>query len=234
TAPLAFELPQDVIGDFELAADAVVYRGQPLRQLRVAARLEGGEIEIGQAQVQLPGSSDLQLGGTVSGGAGGPRFAGSLTAESDNLRGLLRWLDSNPEAVPAERLRRLRLNTNVELTPEALVLRNADLSLDVSRLTGGAAIALRERPGLGIALAIDKVNLDAYLPAATVTAPLPGQPPPEAAPAAAPGEAAAGGPDPLAVPLLGAFDANFDLRVGQLTWRGLPLDGLRLDATLQQ
>lgn len=236
TAPLAFELPQDVIGDFELAADAVVYRGQPLRQLRVAARLEGGEIEIGQAQVQLPGSSDLQLGGTVSGGAGGPRFAGSLTAESDNLRGLLRWLDSNPEAVPADRLRRLRLKTGVELSPEALVLRNTDLSLDVSRLTGGAAIALRERPGLGAALAIDKVNLDAYLPLAGAAVPDSATPPADAAPAAQAGTGtqSAVAADPLAVPLLGRFDANLDLRIGQLTWRGLPLDGLRLDATLQQ
>lgn len=235
-APAAFDLPQDVIASLELTADAVVYRGQPLRQLQVAARLEGGRIDVGQASVQLPGSSDLQLGGTISGGAGGPRFAGTLAAESDNLRGLLRWLGSNPEAVPAERLRRLRLTTGLEASREALVLRNTDLSLDVSRLTGGAAIALRERPGLGIALAIDKVNLDAYLPAAPATPPAVGQPPAGAAPAPPAGPAAtpAAAQDPLALPLLGAFDANLDLRIGQLTWRGLPLDGVRLDATLQQ
>ncbi|HMA16598.1 MAG: AsmA family protein [Bacteroidota bacterium] len=236
SASPAFDLPQDVIASLELAADAVVYRGQPLRQLQVAARLEGGRIEVGQASVQLPGSSDLQLGGTVSGGAGGPRFVGTLAADSDNLRGLLRWLGSNPEAVPAERLRRLRLTTGLEVSPEALVLRNTDLSLDVSRLTGGVAIALRERPGLGIALAIDKVNLDAYLPAASPAGPDPGAPPAGGVPAAPdePGAPRAAGTDPLAVPLLGTFDANLDLRVGQLTWHGLPLDGLRLDATLQQ
>src|SRR3546814_8126126 len=87
-----------------------------------------------------------------------------LAAESDNLRGLLHWLGSDVEAVPAQRLRRLVLKTGLEASADRLVLHNTDLRLDVSRLTGGAAIALRERPGLGVALNIDKVNLDAYLP----------------------------------------------------------------------
>src|SRR3546814_9592644 len=56
------------------------------------------------------------------------------------------------------------LKTGVEAAADRVVLRNTDLRLDVSRLTGGAAIALRERPGLGLALSVDKVNLDAYLP----------------------------------------------------------------------
>src|SRR3546814_274425 len=51
----------------------------------------------------------------------------------------------------------------------------------------------------------------------------------------APGAAVpAPSPSPLGLPLLGRFDANIDLSVGQLTYRGLPLEGLRLDATLQQ
>src|SRR3546814_14495977 len=85
-----------------------------------------------------------------------PRLAGSLAAESDNLRGLLHWLGSDVEAVPAQRLRRLVLKTGLEASADRLVLHNTDLRLDVSRLTGGAAIALRERPGLGVALNIDK------------------------------------------------------------------------------
>lgn len=233
--PGTFALPVGVSGTIELAADAVVYRGQPLRQLQVAASLQDGRLDISKATVLLPGSSDLHLDGSISSAGGVPRFEGTLAAESDNLRGLLRWLGIEPEAVPAQRLRRLQLDTGVELNADTLVLRDSDLRLDVSRLTGGAAIALRKRPGLGIALNVDKINVDAYLPASTAAVA------PDAAPPVAGGDGAgrsAGEPGPaqpgLGVPLLGSFDANIDLRVGEFTYQGLPFEGLRLEATLQQ
>ena len=229
-AAAAGGLPRGFSANVELAADALLYRGQTLRQLQVAARLEDGRVELTEATVQLPGSSDVAVTGTIDADAGGPRFSGAVAAESDNLRGLLQWLGVDVAAVPAERLRRMVLNTGLEADGEQVVLRNTDLRLDVSRLTGGAAIALRERPGLGLALNIDKINLDAYLPQQGATAPAQLQ-----APAGQDGQApAAAAPPPLGLPLLGRFDANLDLRVGQLTYRGLPLDGLRLDATLQQ
>ncbi|MGF1629698.1 MAG: AsmA family protein [Kiloniellaceae bacterium] len=223
-------LPRGIAASVELAADALLYRGQTLRQLQMAARLEDGRIDVTKATVQLPGSSDVDITGTVDADAEGLRFSGAVAAESDNLRGLLLWLGVDVAAVPAERLRRMVLTTGLEAAADRVVLRNADLRLDVSRLTGGAAIALRERPGLGLALNIDKVNLDAYLPAQAAAEPSEPQAPAgqaEQAPAAA-------APPALGLPLLGRFDANLDLRIGQLTYRGLPFDGLRLDATLQQ
>jgi uncharacterized protein involved in outer membrane biogenesis len=229
-AAAAGGLPRGFSASVELAADALLYRGQTLRQLQVAARLEDGQVDLAEATVQLPGSSEVAVSGTVDAGAEGPRFSGTVAAESDNLRGLLRWLGVDVAAVPAERLRRMVLNTGLEAGGGQVVLRNTDLRLDVSRLTGGAAIALRERPGLGLALNIDKINLDAYLPPQGAAAPAQPQ-----APAGQDGQApAAAAPPPLGLPLLGRFDANLDLRVGQLTYRGLPFDGLRLDATLQQ
>src|SRR3546814_8320249 len=95
---------------------------------------------------------------------------------------------SDLEAVPAQRLRRLVLKTGLEASADRLVLHNTDLRLDVSRLTGGAAIARRERPGLGVALNIDKVNLDAYLPEPE---PEP-EPEPATEPAPAPAQSATG------------------------------------------
>lgn len=227
----ALTLPQGLSASLELTAEALLYRGQTLRQLRLAGRLEDGRLDVTQAAVLMPGSSDVSVSGRITTAAEGPRFTGRVTAESDNLRGLLRWLGSDPAQVPAERLRRLALTTEVEASPEQLVLRNADVQLDVSHLTGGAAIALRERPGLGVALTVDKLNLDAYLPPslrAETAAPAEAQPP-EGQPGAPAADV-----DPLAVPLLGRFDANLDLRIGQLTWQGVPLNGLHLDATLQQ
>src|SRR3546814_19810915 len=47
---------------------------------------------------------------------------------------------------PYTTLFRSVLKTGLEASADRLVLHNTDLRLDVSRLTGGAAIALRERP----------------------------------------------------------------------------------------
>jgi uncharacterized protein involved in outer membrane biogenesis len=223
-------LPSGFSASVELSADALLYRGQTLRQLQATARLQDGRLDVTQAAVQLPGSSAVSLSGTVSADAQGPRFSGSVDAESGNLRGLLAWLDVDVGMVPAERLRRMVLKTGLDVAADQVVLRNTDLRLDLSQLTGGIAIALRERPGFGIALNVDRINLDAYLPptsaALAPAAPLADAPSTD-------GQATAAAV-PLGLPLLGQFDANLDLRVGQLTYGGLPFDGLRLDATLQR
>lgn len=229
-------LPTGFSASVELSAQALLYRGQTVRQLQAAARLEDGRLQVTRASVQLPGSSDAAVTGTLTADGQGPRFSGQVDAESDNLRGLLAWLGVDVAMVPAERLRRMVLKTGFEAGGDQVVLRNTDLRLDVSRLTGGAAIALRQRPGLGIALNIDRLNLDAYLPAQDAAA-VPAAPAEPDAPgdsAQQSGDPAAATRAPLGLPLLGRFDANLDLRVGQLTYKGLPLEGLRLDATLQR
>ncbi|GAB4225978.1 MAG: AsmA family protein [Kiloniellaceae bacterium] len=235
----ALALPQDLSGTLAFTADAVLYRGQTVRQVELAARLDKGGLDLERAVAQLPGSSDLSLDGRLTTDGQGPRFAGKVEASSDNLRGLLRWLGADTTRVPAERLRRLAFTTALDARRGQVTLRDIDLSLDVSRMTGGVAIAVRERPGLGIGLAVDRINLDAYLPneagpaeskPAAPAAPAPGDPAGQPAAQAADPAAAV----PAGLPLLGRFDANLDLRVGQMTYRGLPLNGLRLDATLQR
>ena len=233
----AQRLPEGVAVSLNLAADALLYRGQTVRQVLVAARLEDGRLNLREAKAQLPGSSDVSLSGTLTSQEQGPRFSGDLEADSDNLRGLLQWLGVDIAAIPADRLRRMSLMTGIEADEKRVTLRNTDLRLDVSHLTGGVAVALRERPGLGIGFTLDSVNLDAYLP------PEVSAPPPTTAPAVPGAPPAVGSPAPSAAPpaaapaglsLLGRFDANIDVEIGQLTYRGLPLNGLRLNATLQR
>ena len=50
------------------------------------------------------------------------------------------------------------------MIPDAVQITDINLRLDASTATGGLAIALRERPGFGLRLDIDRLNLDAYLP----------------------------------------------------------------------
>lgn len=239
-APEPVTLPENVTGTLEVSVDALVYRGQVVRQVLLNMVLENGRLEVGQALALLPGGSDVTLTGSLApapGEAEGAlRFDGHIEAASDNLRAMLEWLGVNVARVPQERLRRMALSSRISAGREEITLSDVDLAVDLTRATGGVAIALRERLGLGIGLAVDKINVDAYRPRGTAAAAgdattatggtgAAG----EAAPAAASGDEEAAAPDALA-----DFDANLDLRIGSLTIQGVTIETLRVDGTLQK
>ncbi len=224
-----FRLPDDVKARLELAIEGLVYRGQAMRQVRLDAALGDGRLTVDTARALLPGGSNLTLNGLLAPQEGKPRFWGRLEATSDNVRALAAWLGAAPEAVPADRLRRMSFSAKVDATPEQVGLENIDLRLDLSRMTGGLVVALRQRLALGVGLALDSLNLDAYLPEA---ADRPGEP---AQPGGHDGGDATGQPrlntGPLAV--LKAFDANLNLKVGSLSWQSQTVKNLRVKGTLR-
>ena len=232
----SFALPEGVTANLTLAVETLVYREQFARNLDASLRLQDGAVTVETLTAALPGGSDLSFSGTLKSVDAAPAFNGRIAAAADNLRALLRWLGVEIEAVPADRLRRMSLKTAIEANPQQVTLRDIDLRLDVSQVTGGVALALRERPGLGVGLAIDRINLDAYLPKADPggTAQSSGDADQSGA-AEGTDEADPGAQPPKtsALAFLDDFDANLDMRVGALTYQGLAFNGLRLDATLQ-
>ncbi len=232
-------LPTDISATLELTIDALIYHRQVVRQVLVSMSLAGGQLRVSQALALLPGGSDISVTGVLAPAkatAGQDlRFIGRIEAASDNLRGMLQWLDVNVALVPPGRLRRMSLSAKIDAGAGQATVSDIDLRVDVSRVTGGVAMVLRERPAFGIGLAIDKLNLDAYLPRADATA-LEGQ----AVQAGEAGQeaatAAAGSVQGMAGPLaaLTGFDANLDLSMGSLSLGGVTLGKLRLDATLDR
>ncbi len=232
-------LPSDLTGSLDLSVDAVVYRGQVVRQVLVSMALEEGRLNLGQALALLPGGSDVALTGVLApseqAGRSDLRFDGRVEAGSDNLRGILDWLAIDVAEVPAARLRKMSLTAKVGATAQDVTLGDIDLRIDLSRITGGVAVALRERMGIGIGLALDKVDLDAYLPAGfdqQLQTQTESEPQPQT-------QASQAQDVPAAVmfaapPALAEFDANLDLRIGQMTLRQVSAADLHLDATLQQ
>ena len=224
-----FSLPRDLRAELNVNVGAILYRDRVIRQGRANAVLADGTVTLNQAMALLPGSSDLALFGTLAAQDGKPVFDGRLESASDNLRGMLAWLGVPADRVPEDRLRRMELLAGLQARPGQVTLTNIDLDVDTAELKGGVAIALRKRPGFGIGLTADKLNLDAYLPA-DGGAEDGGAADGSAGDGGAAADPDGGGRPPLG--WLGGFDANFDLRAGQLTYAGTTARDVKLDATL--
>jgi uncharacterized protein involved in outer membrane biogenesis len=223
-----FGLPDWLSGSIAFGLEGALWHGGILRDLKFQATLDQGALAITRASVQLPGGSDLALSGTIGAAAGAPRFEGVVEANSDNLRQLLDWLGAAPVNVPGDRLRRAVLASRLVATPDNLTIESLDATVDSTRLTGAAVAVLRQRPGFGVRLALDQLNLDAYLPTPPAAPAAASGASPAPAPAA-PGNAAALAASPG---FLGRFDANLEAAVETLTWQGQPARGIRFSGTL--
>ena len=223
-------LPTGIALSFDLGAQAIEWRGRLIRDAHLTLSLAAGKVTLSRLAALLPGGSDVSLSGIVALTPQGARADGRLAFSADDLRSLLDWFGAKLDAIPADRLLKANLSSRLALAGDQLELTDIDATIDATRLAGAATVLLRARPGLGLRLAADRLNLDAYLPPQTAAA-APATP-------AAPTLPAPSGPVALAVPsevsvLLTGFDANVDGRVGALTWRGQPMNDVHLSATLQ-
>ncbi|MFP6741625.1 MAG: AsmA family protein, partial [Alphaproteobacteria bacterium] len=209
-----FTLPGGIYATLDLRINAVVYNQAVVRQAQLVAALDQGVVTLQQASALLPGGSDVTIFGVLDAHDGRHRFNGQVEASADNLRAVFDWLDVTPVGVPADRLRKLSLSTTVEITPSLVKVSAIDLRVDSSRLTGAANIGLGPRPAFNAIVALDQINLDAYLPVPSGD------------------QESADGDSPLA--LLGGFDAELKATVGKLVYNGLPLSDVTLDAGLRR
>lgn len=245
-----FSLPTGVSANLDLSAEAVTWQGAVVRQAVFRAALDEGRLTIAEAGATLPGASDVTAVATVQAAEDGtPQVDGTLRAQSGNLREVLNWLRVPVDQVSADRLRTLDLAADLGGTPRSVRINNLELTLDTTRATGAAVLALGERPGIGLNLTVESLNLDAYLPglsgAESATGGASGAP----APAPSDGATASDGgtpgtPDAAAAPAaqgppllaglaaLNDFDANFRLAIGTLTADALPITGVRAEGSL--
>ncbi|MHA1107813.1 MAG: AsmA family protein, partial [Alphaproteobacteria bacterium] len=228
-APAEFSLPRNINASIDVSVESVKYLNGQVRDIRLAAALNEGEITLSQASARLPGGADASLFGFLAARDGKPHFDGSLEARADNLRGVLRWLGIDLSSVPADRLRKFSMKAKLKGDGGQVHLLEAKIGLDTSRIQGGVTVVLQDRLSFGASINLNHLNLDAYLPAqrtipATDSAAKPATP-------ATPAAAASGAPDaPLAA--LNDFDANLRLRVGSLIYRRTAAQGISFDGTL--
>ena len=157
-------LPDAFEAAVQLAADVVQYRGGVIRRAAVRARLKDGRIAIEEAGAILPGNTWVEAKGGIAATQGSAQIDLQVSGQSDNLREALGWIDVDVDAVPADRLRRFKFSGKVGGTPRDLAVKDIDVTLDSSKITGGLVLTLRERPAFGLRLEVDRFNLDGYAP----------------------------------------------------------------------
>lgn len=221
----AFALPENINASLDLTVDVLQYNRGVVRQAGLRATMSNGSITLDRASALLPGGSDVSAFGFLQMVDDAPLFEGEVAAASDNLRAVLDWLNIDTNGVSTDRLRGFSYASKVKATLESVEIQDINIRLDASIMTGALALAIRERPGLGLRLAIDRFNLDAYLPKtrrniATSSIKL----------GVVEKSASASGSGGLA--LLDTFDANFDMRVERLTFQGATLRKLMAEGLL--
>jgi uncharacterized protein involved in outer membrane biogenesis len=209
-------IPPNFVAAIDIGIEAIAYRGQSMQQAKLLLEVLNGVATVRQLGARLPaGSSVLVANLPLPLGGQAPAIPdGRVEAHSDNLRGLLEWLGADLSSVPAGRVGRFDLRAGVRSDGKTVQIVNLDSTLDSSRLTGGVSMAWQGRPGFGVRANLDRINLDAYLPATGA----------KRRGAAAP--AAPVGGD--ALKLLEAFDLDLAAEIGTLTYRETPIQGVKL------
>lgn len=194
-------------GRIELSVQALEHRGDTIRRLRTSLVLDGaGKVTVEQARATLPGQTTVGFTGGIAGHAEDAALQGALTVVTSDLRAVLRWLRLEPAAVAKGRLRSMSLASQLALQAGTLRFSDAELRVDASRLAGSLALSLGPRPQIAGALALDRLDLDAYWPEGE------------------PGQLIAGGLKALA-----SVDAAIETNVERLTWHGLRLQEISLN-----
>lgn len=228
-AASAFAIPADFSATAVVNVDALTFRGRAVRRLEFAAALAGGAVTIQKIAARLPGGATIDTVGTLTSVDGEPKFEGGIKAIANNLRGFLNWAGADVGGIPADRLRSASMSATVRATPQLLEIYGIDLKLDSSRLTGGAAYALRARPAFSVDFEVDQLNLDAYRAASGVEEK--SQDDGDSADATGPMADIAVLPSET-VELLNSFDTNIKVGVGKLSLNGVGMRGVLFDVGL--
>ena len=212
--------PAGLDGALSLAADALVYRGGIVRDARLEARFDDGAATLRRVSALFPGRSEIALSGAAAPAPGGPLFDGRVEGRSDNLRALLDWLGIGAAEVPADRLRRAHFAAALAGDLRSWRANGLEIDLDTTRATGSVAYEAAPRATLNAALDIDRLDLDAYRPAADADA--------------QENEAESNAKFPTLPALPAEIDAGFALSIGALTAAGAAMREVRVEGALER
>ena len=232
-------IPTVAEADVDFTIDALTWREGVIRQATAHLALADGVVTIGPASALLPGGAKVDIVGRLTADGDGRWMHSVAEVAAEDLRAILSWLGVDVGAIPADRLRRLSASADLSASGDRIAASGLDIRVDTTRIAGNAAVMTGTRSRIAADLAVDAVNVDAYL-AAAGAAPSGAAEPASSGETAtlddAPQEAAQAVPDPAADDpwaVLDEIDADVALTVDALTYDGMRLAGLELVAALE-
>lgn len=182
-----------------------------VEELATRAALAGDALELNVTAGAGGGRIAVRGSGTLA--EAGPELSGTLELTDLSPRRLLAGLDAVPETADPNVLNRLTGTARWQVGADSAAVEELSWQLDDTRLTGRVGIDDFERLATRFDLAIDRIDLDAYLP-------------PEADEAEAAAEEAE---SEIPVELVRGLDLAGRLRVGNLQMLQLTLTDLAAD-----
>lgn len=230
-------LPKEIEGQIALSVEALILKGEPIRQFHTSISIGKGELALERLSAVLPGAGEVSLVGVAGPREGKLQFDGSFDLSVSHLRGALDWIDIDLGNVPSDRLQKVTLHTEISANEDEIRLIDMVASVDSSKLEGAATIALRSRPSFGVNLNLDSLNVDAYKVRDNTEAPLrksstnTGKIEPQAKSKT---KKATSTQDTMtkALQVLDGFDANLSLAVTHLVYEGRDVRNVVLDGTI--
>jgi hypothetical protein len=205
----------------DIAVEAARLGGGMVQHLRARADSADGSVRLSDVSAILPGDARLRLDGTVDAAAKqAPRLTATLHLDAPALRTTLRWLtDAGLASLPlppGAALRTAAFTAKLRAEPGSLALDSLTGRVDGATVAGSLLLDGGAHPGFAVDVTTDSLALDPWLPADDWPATA----------AALANWLARGGPTAL----LGGETAQITLHAGHAMLRGIPIDGLALDA----
>ncbi|HSI02464.1 MAG TPA: AsmA-like C-terminal region-containing protein, partial [Reyranella sp.] len=211
--------PSELDVDLDLAIAETGYRKGTIHDLAVVLQIRKGAIAVPRLKATLPGEMAVQADAVVD-PAG--KASGTFSLAGSKLRDTLTWLEVDTSGVPADKLQSLSVTGKVASTAGSLTVTDATVELDGQPAKAGGALTFGPPFTVSATVAVDRFDLDAYMPNAPPTR--------QAAKGAA---ATATAPKPAAPPDRTTPKFQLKSKVGKLVYRHETLSGVEANATMQ-
>jgi uncharacterized protein involved in outer membrane biogenesis len=171
-SPSPGAVPSLPIG-IDLSAEAAQLSGGMLRSLRTTFELNRGVAEVRELTAILPGEASLRVAGRIAMATPQPaappvqQFDGFVALTAPTLRTTLAWLQAGAtrrlEWLPPGVLHTAALAGHTVIEPGRIAMDGLTGTLDDADISGSLALHLGVRPAVVAALALDRLDLDAWL-----------------------------------------------------------------------
>ena len=149
---LASALPAEADTNARLEFDQLTLGGEPIGNVRLAARRAGGPLELEAVRADLPGGVRLELDGILTPTENVPRLDGSLFVSGKSLMRFLAWGLDTPDVGRDRTDGPFSLDGKFALGNGTLALSNAAFEFAGTPLTGDIKLDLGDRRKLAVTM----------------------------------------------------------------------------------